>query len=523
MDFHPVLTCRQSAEFEELLFGSCLQKQQLAMQEAGNAIAEEFLSEFGSRMPKDANILCLCGKGHNGGDALIASKRILKDFNQARLSVLIDPPETLKPNTRNALSALAHCRRDNIRIINWTDKKCLEGEKFFLIVEGISGMNFMPPMRPDMAERVAFANSAQADIKISIDLPAGISDEMDAPEAFRADATYAAGIAKTPIFKAFNARFTGRIRYADIGFFGGKYKASSIAQKFVESAEPKEFIASPSLLRRLGKIRPALCDKRDFGRILIIGGSESFPGAPLMNVKAALRSGAGIVNALVPKFCTAQFAASEPSAIWSGAKTDNNGSISEENIPLAKALAERSDAIAAGSGMANSPSARKLISELLKEFPDKPFVLDADAISAEAAAILPLRNAPALLTPHAGEFLRLAADASDESLVETSMRLKSHILLKGAISKISRGDKIFLLTSGSPALARGGSGDFLCGLCGGIIARSAKTGNCDPFISACIASEWLGRAGRLAAAKFSENSLSAENFSEAISESARFF
>lgn len=83
-------------------------------------------------------------------------------------------------------------------------------------------------------------------------------------------------------------------------------------------------------------------------------------------------------------------------------------------------LLPRASAFLAGSGMTGSAEAAALVAQILKDFPDLPAILDADAISESSASLLRSRPSPSLLTPHEGEFLRIAPDASDESLMEAS-------------------------------------------------------------------------------------------------------
>ena len=112
--------------------------------------------------------------------------------------------------------------------------------------------------------------------------------------------------------------YAGRIRLVDIGFFEDRDWPS------------QRFIISESISGPLKELRPSISDKRSYGHAFVLAGSRQYPGAALMNVKAALRSGAGLVTAFVPETFAPQFAAAEPSAIWVGCPEDENGAIALE-------------------------------------------------------------------------------------------------------------------------------------------------------------------------------------------------
>ena len=265
----------------------------------------------------------------------------------------------------------------------------------------------------------------------------------------------------------FNRPFAGRIRFVDIGFFEAGVPDSARA------------VVLPSISEPLKALRPALSDKRSYGHAFVLAGSRRYPGAALMNVKAALRGGAGLVTAFVPETFAAQFAAAEPSAIWVGCPED-------------------------GSGMTGSAEAAALVAQILKDFPSLPAILDADAISESSASLLRSRPSPSLLTPHEGEFLRIAPDASDESLIEASEKFGCAILLKSSATRACERGRITYSVRGGPALSRAGSGDLLAGLCCSL-AASKKFESVS--LAALCASDWLGRASELAARDLTETAM----------------
>ena len=218
-----------------------------------------------------------------------------------------------------------------------------------------------------------------------------------------------------------------------------------------------------------------------------------------------------LVEDFKPAFC-----ASEPSVIWHACTIDENGSIALENFSEINALAKLADAILIGSGLTNSPETVALVKEILKNNKNLPTVLDADAISKDVLENITEHTAPVIITPHEGEFLRIATDVSDNTLLETAKKYSCTIALKSNITRISDGQSIVLSTRGCPALARAGSGDILCALMGSLLANKhllssiitpTDTNQIVAQKIASIATQWLGETSELIANQYTENVL----------------
>lgn len=549
---HPVLSCSDAANFEAEIFKDFPEKQYSAILKAGMSCAREFLREFSPYVKKpNTSILLVCGSGHNGADAAIFAREILMYIKKARnayshfsteekfckIAICAPNEEKLKPLAKKALCELEKFLLENEKSFdfsktNHTWLKKFEKENFDLLIEGASGMNFKPPAKPEFEKTLKSLNKIRATLKISIDLPAGafdkkLSDSQISPkcEVFKADATYATGIAKRPLFSKTFSQFTGRIRYADIGFFdesefSNKNKCPRNTAKF----KPNQFIIKPNALKFLNAPRKTKTSKRDYGHLFILAGSESYKGAALLNVKAALRSGVGLVTAFVPETCASQMAAAEPSAIWIPCPLNPLGGLSLETLSLIKERAKFASAILAGSGLGNSKETAALVLETLKYFSKIPTVLDADAILKELILSTNARGKEKfLLTPHEGEFLRLLADPNkpanishkktfieNDELKNAALSLKASILLKSNVSRLSAGNsQIFYSTQGSPTLSRGGSGDMLAGFAAGLLARSDI--NLSAPAAGILAAHALGMAAECAENELGQNALSSSD------------
>ncbi len=509
-NFHPILSLEDSKAFEEKLLNADVEKSYNAMESAGRKVAEMFLSEFLSRLPRSPKILALIGTGHNGGDALIAIREISENIKSSKIFVVLPPENKLKQNTKIALEKLRETTKLTEILASNSQDFC--DEKFDVIFDGLLGMSYTPPLRNEIAEEIKRANAIDAKIRAAIDIPSGAANTTLSP-IFKADVTYATGICKDVLFEKFNREFVGRIRYADIGFFD---KIES--QDF---SKTKKFIVSDNALDILKKLRPAVSDKRSFGHLFIIAGSRDYGGAAMLSVKAALRAGVGLVTAFVPESLAPAFAAQEPSTIWSPCPEDENGAIALESFSQIRAKLNSATALLAGSGITQSRETLALILEVLKAAPNLPVVLDADAIRKETAQALSERNAPSLLTPHEGEILRIARDASDESLIEACKKYNTTIALKSSATRVCDGKRIAIQTRGCPALARAGSGDILAGICGALMANKSIDFENRALSVGALGSIWLGKSAEIAATEFGETALATSDIIKFIPRALR--
>ena len=215
----------------------------------------------------------------------------------------------------------------------------------------------------------------------------------------------------------------------------------------------------------------------------MLGGSRSYPGAVLMAVLAALRSGVGLVTAFVPESLAPAFAARAPEAMWVGWPETPEGGLALEGRHLLQARLTRADAMVIGPGLGREAETLALVSEIVKTA-GVPVLLDADALQ---PAIVRVAKGPLVLTPHAGEFARIAGKTKLRAYAKKS---GATIVLKGPITRVSDGTAVYHSLFGGPVLARGGSGDLLAGLTGGLLAQTPQ----EPLLAACRGAVWHGRA-----------------------------
>jgi NAD(P)H-hydrate epimerase len=253
--------------------------------------------------------------------------------------------------------------------------------------------------------------------------------------------------------------------------------------------------------------------KGDYGRALLIGGSQGMAGAIALAGMAALRSGAGLVKLATANPCQATVASFEPSAMTIGLAADQHGRISAAALPAIIEAAKEATIIACGPGLGRSDSLAQVVAWLYQNI-TQPLVLDADALTllAREPAILTKAGGPRILTPHPGEFARLLdrpnfPPTERESLASKFARENKLVLvLKGHHTVISDGTRMAINHTGNPGMATGGTGDVLTGVITAIVAQGLP-----PYDAARLGVHVHGLAGDLAAEDLGQVSLIASD------------
>lgn len=284
---------------------------------------------------------------------------------------------------------------------------------------------------------------------------------------------------------------------------------------------PRDVDGVPGDLPRLAaRVRDT--SKHDYGRVLVVGGAAGMAGAPALTGMAALRSGAGLVEVLVPESVAAITAGFDPCLMTSGLPADGDGGFAGAAADAIVERAGRADVVAIGPGLGRSPAAVALVARLWADL-TQPAVFDADALWALSRIDRPglARHAgPRILTPHAGEMLRFVDREGDAARPTVAARpdleaaatalaaeIDAIVVLKGPDTLVTDGRRHGHNASGNPGMATAGCGDVLTGVVAALL--------CQPFASAQTAlydivrlAVWVhGRAGDVAATRVGEVSL----------------
>ena len=463
----PVLSCAEAAAAEAATLGGDARRSfELMIRAAANLAvrAAQLLRRPARR------VLVLAGKGNNGADAILAAS-VFADAGAAVTVVFAQgAPKAGQPAT------VWKRFRKGMRVAAATDLPRLARRPFCLILDGVLGQGLRGKVPADLV-RFLRATEALQGLRVAVDLPSGLGDGATGP-AFRADVTFSLGCLKRPLLAPRARRFVGRLRVVDLGL------------SFPETDESCSTAAALTPLRRP---RAADTEKRRQGRLLIVGGSNDFPGAVLMNTMAALRAGAGLVTTALPGTLVPRAAVALPEAMWRGLPTDRRGALAAAAWTRLRPTLANKDALLAGSGM--GPAAEPFLRRLVRAY-EGALVLDADALRPAVVAAA-RRAAPLVLLPHAGEFRRLSGRTAGVAAAQAYARKSGAlVVLKGPLTCVTDGRRTTHIPFGGPVLARGGSGDLLAGIVAATLARRAELG-LGAFDAVVLAATWHGRAADL--------------------------
>ncbi len=429
----------------------------------------------------------LCGPGNNGGDGLVAARRLAD--HGAKVSVF----QVGRPPSNDAKIMLLVERRVPIRRLE-------EGiaplsawlETADLVVDALLGTGRRRPIVGLMAEVLAMVGaSRRRGLKIAaMDLPSGLAadtGEID-PATLPTDVTITLGAPKRGLFLPPGGALVGEIVVVDIGI------PSSLTDPLSVD------LIDRALIRTLVPSRPAAGHKGTFGRLFVAGGSSRYFGAPWLSAMAAIRVGAGLVGLAVPAPSVPTLASRSPEPIYAPLP-HSDGELDE---PAANRLIEELEgatALVVGPGLGTSRNSMTFLLKLLEHLratDESPKVLiDADGLNllSEIDEWWKLIPPNAVLTPHPGEMARLTRRPTIPDRIEAAREWASLfegvLVLKGAHTVVATGQMAAVSPIATPALATAGTGDVLAGVIGGLIAQGAN-----PYDAARAGVYIHGMAGR---------------------------
>jgi len=455
------------------------------MERAGREVARAAAAVAGGVYGRRAVIVC--GKGNNGGDGLVAA-RYLSGWGSAVTVVMIESPEDLREPAATNFRRLSEA---DVRVRPFSPA-VLERElaRADVAIDAIFGTGFRGIPEDEWAGAIGALNASGAPI-VAVDIPSGVNGETGAVEgdAVRADVTVSFGAAKTGVVLLPGAEFAGLVEVVDIGF-------------------PPELLAGDLWLVEAADVAAALpsreveTHKRAAGVVVVIGGSRLMTGAVCLAAEAAYRVGAGLVSVAVPAGILPVVQSILREATFVPLPETREGTVAASVERLEEGLAS-ADAVAIGPGMTTQEETAAYVRTLVRSCP-VPVVLDADGLNAFAGRVHELadRRSDVVLTPHAGEFARLAGITAREvgadrvgNARSLAARIGGTVLLKGSRTVVAEPEgRTWVNPTGGPFLATGGTGDVLTGMIAGLIARGLA-----PAEAATSAAYLHGRAGALAA------------------------
>ncbi|MCC5835883.1 MAG: NAD(P)H-hydrate dehydratase [Opitutales bacterium] len=490
---HPHVSCAEAGAHEAAVLAGDDAKTARAMRSAGEGIGRALLDDYRelADLPERPRILLLAGNGLNAGDAFHAARICVEARPQTTVRVILaGARERLKPLTAQALEELeAKCTDFQLQTFSSVD--ALEewaALPWTLLIDGLLGFGFKPPLRPEYQQLIEWANRADLDVDLraAVDLPSGMGD-ASATTCLRADFSYGTAMLKAPVLSPDAAKWVGRLRWI------------SVPEIPLPVAAAGRQVLLPPSLKSLRRLRPSASDKRSYGHVLVLAGSQNMPGAGILATKAALRSGAGLVTTLMPRTICSQVAASLPEAMWQPIPVNVEGSLEPDVGKLVQRLTDRADALLIGPGLRTDRGSMLLLCRIIRDCP-LPLVLDASALQMDALSAIvsrPRESGPVIVTPHWGEFQRLRSRPVDswdpEDFRGFCQKYRLTAVLKGPMTRISDGEQVLDVPTGGPVLARGGSGDLLAGILATCLAQHPQ----QPLQAAALATLWHGAAADL--------------------------
>lgn len=446
------------------------------MENAGRNIAVEIASRF---KPKQTRVAIFCGLGGNGGDGFVAARHLICLGYKVKVILAGRSKDISSKEAKQNWSALKSLK-DSLALLEVNDSSALPEIDAEVVVDALLGIGLEGYLRPPILQIVRKINELEA-FRVAVDIPTGINSDTGEVlgEAVKADMTVTLHKAKPGLFKA------------------GEYVGELII-KHIGIPPQIQRLAGPGDVSIVLKSRPPESHKGDFGRLLVIGGSETYSGAPALVAIAALRAGVDLAFVAAPRETANVISAMSPNLITLKLEGDH---LNPRNVPVLRRQLERATAIVIGPGLGLHKETEETVEALIKVIEEKkiPLLLDADGLKAFAKFERRFET-PTVLTPHAGEYKILTGEELSESLEKraisvqkTAQDLNSVILLKSHVDIISDGERIKLNFTGNPGMTVGGTGDVLSGIVGAFLSQGA-----DPFEAAVAGAFINGAAGDFA-------------------------
>jgi len=505
-----ILTAAQMSAIDRRSVESGVSVREL-MENAGGAVARFCLRQYPDNGLGNGLVAVLCGKGNNGGDGLVAARHLALAGRRVRVALLGASSE-LKGEAAAAWAAAEGVQGLELRPVSDEDgvRKALADAA--LILDAVVGTGFKPPLRG----LAVAARDVVAEMKapvVAVDLPSGwdadsmlqfsLADDGKSSSAFRADAvvTFVAPKLAHVFGHLTPDRTFGPVVVAPIGTPAEAFEKSDLCW----AGEAK---------RLTEQRRDINGNKGKFGHVLIVGGSLGKAGAPSMASLAAMRAGAGLTTAAVPREILPTVAAVAPELMCvplrersenreqrteirdQRTESREQGSGGEGGLDLEQLEAEELQELLKGIsvvGMGPGLGQEGTTPEFVRTFVERvslPMVLDADALNALAGRTELLKRVAAMtdakgkartivLTPHPGEMARLLGSSVKEvegDRVGIARRFASEhgvtLVLKGWRTLVAHPDgRVAVNTTGNPAMAKGGSGDILTGIVAAMLAQ----------------------------------------------------
>ena len=464
------------------------------MESAGKSLAEEVGKIAVYTFSKPVKVVIFSGSGGNGGDGFVAARYLLNRGYDVDIYMLKENIHSVEAKTNLEILKNMKPRLSRLNIYSLKTLADIDGcevaksrDSEYVIVDGLLGTGIKGKLQTNIRRAIEVINDSNG-VKISVDVPSGmdpLTGDID-------------DIAVVPDYTISFHKIKTGVRDADEELVGGLVTAD-----IGIPLEAEYFVNYGDFLRL--KNRNPTSHKGNNGKLLIVGGSKDYSGAPAIAGMATIGAGADLVYVMAPEQAAQAIKSTSPDLIVKSLEGDKLSLSHADDILK---LADDVDAVLIGPGSGIDDETSKLFNVLVTKI-KKPIVLDADALKQVELSLIKNRE-DIILTPHISEFksifkvknnLKLDIDSFDFKKVDENItefqqitrQIKATVIVKGQYDLILSGTKFKINKSGNAGMTVGGTGDALAG-----IATSMLTQGLSSFDSACLAIFINGLAGERA-------------------------
>ena len=480
----------------------------------------EFIKERLLTGDRDKKVIAICGSGNNGGDG-VACARILHEWGFNVEVFVIGKKEKFTEQTRAQVD-LAVNSEVELKIVEpselITDR---DDFKDVIIIDAIFGVGFKGRLEGDLEKLARYLNMFNS-VKVAIDIPSGVNGSNGKVEsiAIKCDYTVTFGANKTGIAVYPGKDYAGEVIVADIGF----------PKKALDMVSCNTFTFDETDIGYFLPKREEYSNKGDFGKILIIAGSEEMCGASYLSALAAYRTGAGLVRIFTPEANRTSLQNLIPEAVLTTYNDDSDmaiGTNTEEK--LYKAVKEWADVIVIGPGLGIGKRSKSIVRKVI-EISEVTTVIDADGLRLFRGVTEEKENRKLdlkkdlktdfVLTPHIKELSDLLYFSKEEvkdNIIDIADKLKyckGKVVIKEARTLVVGEGRCYINNSGNSAMAKAGSGDVLTG----IIAALMFGDKLRPFMMVALGVYIHGLAGDILKEKKGSHGILARELADEVAE-----
>jgi NAD(P)H-hydrate epimerase len=427
--------------------------------------AEACVNYLLNTIPSGISFALFCGSGNNGGDGFAIARLLYNRGKNVELFSIETGSKRSSDNQTNFDRLPSELKQRVTSITSANEFPKLTPD--YIIIDALLGTGINRKSDGNLLLLIQHLN-IQVCKRIAIDIPSGLyvdKQTEDLNAVVHCNQTLTFQFPKQSFFYPEYAAAVGGFEVLDIGIHIDFIKSEPTKFALVEEQDVKAMISS----------RAAFSHKGDFGHALLLAGSKGKAGAAILSAKACLRTGAGLVTVNTANACLSPLQTAAPEIMVEADEDENK---------IARFIkVERYDVVGIGPGVGLEAETAQVIKQMIQEF-KAPMVFDADALNilADNKTWLSFLPNGSILTPHIGEFRRLAGNYSNpfdrtEAQIDLAKKLNCYIILKGKYTAIATPDgKVFFNPTGNPGMATAGSGDVLTGIICGLLAQGFVSG-----------------------------------------------